>query len=55
MVAMLTLIASFSSVVFPGDIFGLNDEDVGIPDPGYAVSTIDIDTSFDAFVTYVEV
>lgn len=47
MLAMLTLIVSFSNVVFAGEIFGINDEYVGIPDPGYAVSTIDIDTFFD--------
>ena len=55
MIAMLTLIALFSNVVFAGEIFGVNAEDIGIPDPGYAISVIDIDTFFDAFVRSVEV
>lgn len=55
MLAMLTLIVSFSNVVFAGEIFGINDEYVGIPDPGYAVSTIDIDTFFDPVVRSVEI
>lgn len=54
-IAMVSSTALFSNFVFAGEIFGVNDQDIEIPDPGYAASAMETETFVDAFVRYVEV